>query len=170
MAFTGNFSVTQGTDIGAFILTDTSTEWDATITGRTVYPYTVDGELLGGEAVDWPLDAGVGDTLTLDILDKDYSLSIVVVWAVPSPEVGGVYTKTCIATFVGYSNTFIYTIIQQMAASPAIVNDSNYLNSLSSVQTFVDNAKQATAFSDQYNAQSNLDRVYYYEQNQTLYF
>lgn len=171
MAFAGSFTTSQGSNIAEFTLTDNSTDWDATITNRVIYPYKIDGSLLGGEAVDWPIDAGVGDTITLDILDKDYALSIVVVWEVPSPELGGAYTKTCIVCFVGYSNNFIYGIIQQMAASPSITNDSNYLNSLSNVQTYLDSAILSTEnFSDQFNSQSNLDRIYYIQQNQTLYF
>lgn len=170
MAFAADFSVTQGSDISAFTLTDTSTDFDVTITTRTIYPYLVDGSLLGGAVIDWPIVDGATDTITLDLLNKDYSLSLVVVWAVPAPEVGGVYTKTEITTFVGYSEQFNYGIVQQMAASPSIVNQTNFLESLSNVRTYIDSAIISTNFSDQYNAQSNLDRVYYISQHQSLYF
>lgn len=170
MAFAGAFTVSQGSDISQFTLTDSSTDFDTNITTRTVYLYKVGGSILGGVAIDWPKDAGIGDTITIDVLDKDYSLSVVVVWEVPSPESGGVYTKTEIVTFIAYSNTFIYGIVQQMAADPSIVNSTNFLQSLGSVITFVDSAVISTNFSDQYNAQSNLDRVYYMQQKQELYF
>lgn len=170
MAFSGSYSISQGSDVSAFTLTDDSTDFDSNITSRTVYPYLVDGTLLGGSAIPWPKVSGVGDAITIDILSRDFSLSLVVIWNVPSPEVGGVYTKTNIVTFVGYSNEFIYTLIQQMAANPMIASDTNFLGSLSNVQTFLDSAAQATAFSDQYNAQTNLDKIVYYQNNQQLYF
>jgi hypothetical protein len=85
MAFNGNFSVTPNTaDISKFTLTDTSTGSDAGLTGRRIYLYKTDGTTIvpagtSTEYILWPLVATIGDTIEIDVLDKDYAISIVVI-------------------------------------------------------------------------------------------
>ena|SRR6185369_17227892 len=173
MAFNGNFAVTENVDISKFTLTDTSTGVDTNLTDRKIYLYKVDATTLvpSGTPTDylvWPIaDA----TIDIDALDKDYALSIVVIWNSSSPLPDpSTYTKTLLHTFTGYSYAFWYMLIQQMAANPLISSDKNFYANLSKFVTDLDNAIQATVSTDQYSAQKALDRDQYMIDNKNIYF
>jgi hypothetical protein len=169
MAFNGNFTVSQGTDTSGFTLTDTSTGSDINLTGRTVSLIKTDGTLLGGATINWPI--GQSSITVTNVLDKDYSLSILVVWTssspLPSPST---YTKTIINTFLGYINNFIYGLIQQLTAQPDIKIDRFFYANLSKIQTEADNANQATTFNDQFSAQGAVLRAQYLITNKAYNF
>lgn len=169
MPFTGSFTVSQGSSIQDFTLTDNSSGGsDPNLTGRTIYLYKADGSLLGGAAIPWSISAA--SKLISDLLDRDYSLSIVVVWASSSPIPGASYSKTVIVTFTSYSNQFVYGKVQDLAADPDLANDANFYDNLGRLQTEIDGATQATNFSDQYNAQRCLDRAQQIMNNQNFNF
>lgn len=169
MAFNGSFAVSQTSDITSFILTDNSTGSDPSLTGRTISLFLADGSLLGGVTIDWPI--GEGPTKTIDLLQRDYSISIKVDWASSSPlPPPSAYTLTALYTFVGNTNTFIYSLIQQLAALPALNNDTTFYDYLSKIQTDLDGAITAGSFDDQAAAQSCLDRCYYIILNQANFF
>ncbi len=172
MAFNGNFSTSQTSDATSFVLTDTSTGTDSNIVSRTIYLYKTDGTLLTGAAIDWPVVSVTGDTKTLSgVLTKDYSLNIVVTWTSSSPlSSPSTYTKTVITTFTGNLNEFLYSLIQRISATRNLVNDNNFYKSLSALYTEIDNAVQATNYSNQFSAQAALDRGYALQQNQNLFF
>lgn len=170
MSFAGNFAVSQGTDISTLVLTDTSVGSDPNLTDRTISLMKIDGTLQTGSTIDFPIAFGSSITLPSGTLDKDYSFSILVTWASSLPIGGSTYQKTQIVTFVGYTNTFIYGEIQQVAANNATLNDDGFYKSMGKIQTEVDNSIQATNFSDQYSAQNSLSRANYMIQNKQLYF
>lgn len=167
--FNGSFAISQGTDVTKFTISDNSTGSDPNLTGRTIYLYQSNGELLGGSAINWPLSDG--STKEIELLTKDYSLSINVVWAsispLPSPST---YTLTSLYTFTGNTNAFIYGIIQQLAAQPNLSNDTNFYDSLSKIQTDLDCAVQANTYGDQFSAQFALDRCYSLIVNESMFF
>lgn len=169
MAFNGDFSVSQTSDISGFTISDVSTGADANLTGRTLFLYKTDGSLLTGSPINWPI-ANSALTLT-GILPKDYSLSIVVNWAssdpLPSPST---YTKTAISTFTGNTYNFIVGLIQEIAAKQGITNDGQFLENLNIMYTYVDNANLSQVYNNQGNAQLNLDLAYGMITNKNLFF
>jgi hypothetical protein len=169
MAFNGNFLVTQGTDLTGFQIQDNSAGVDANITGRTIYLYTSSGALLV-PAIDWPLSAAIPFVVT-GIMQKDYAFSVLVTWTSSSPIAPpSTYTKTEIVTFVGYTNQFIYSLIQEIAANNKTLNDNSFQTNLSTLYNELNNAIKATSYSDQFSAQSALDRAKYLMDNSNYYF
>jgi hypothetical protein len=171
MAFFGVFVVTQTSDITSFTITDTSnygSEGTGTFSGRTIAIYKVDGTLLVPE-ISFPFSAGNSYTVPGALLD-DYSLSIVFNWLSLSPQPGSTYTETLVTTFLNYTKQFLYEKVQDIAAQSNVLNDTGYYESLNKVQTEVDNAVNATTYSDQFNAQSAIDRANYIIQNQSYFF
>jgi hypothetical protein len=177
MAFNGNFTVTpDNTDTSKFTLTDTSTGSDVNLTDRVVYLYKTDGTTIVPEGttteyIDWPLDAVIGDTLEVDVLDKDYALSVSVIWTSSDPEPDpSEYQKTTVTAFTAYSYLFWYTLIQQMGANANLAKDNNFIHNLMKLGNDVDNAEVSEYFSDQFSAQAALNRIYNMIVNQSIYF
>lgn len=169
MAFNGNYTVTQGTDLTGMQFQDISSGSDSNITARTIYLYMTAGSLLA-PPIDWPLGATVPFVIT-GIMQKDYSLSAVVVWTSSSPLAPpSTYTKTEIITFIGYTNQFIYSLIQQIAANNTILNDNDFQQDLIKIRNERINAIDATTYSDQFSAQSALDRAKFLIDNKTYFF
>lgn len=171
MAFFGTITVTQTSDITSFVITDTSnygSEGTGTFSGRTIGIYKVDGTLLV-PLISWPFSSGNIYTVSNALL-KDYSLSVVANWLSLSPQPGSTYTETLVSTFLNYTNEFIYGKCQDIAAQPNILNDSQFYSSIEKVQAEVDFATNATAYADQYNAQSAIDRATYLIQNENFFF
>lgn len=169
MAFSGNFSVTQGVDVTSFTLTDTSTGSDVNLTGRTIYLYQSNGALLGGSTINWPLSDGSTKALT-GYLPKDYSLLILVTWESSSPIPGSSYSKSALYTFTGNSNAFAYSLLQQIAALQSITNDNGFEANLAIMNSEIQNAGRASTYGDQGNAQAALDRIYNMIVNAPNYF
>lgn len=169
MAFAGDYSVSQGLDPTSFTLTDTSTGSDPNLVTRVISLYQADGSLLGGSTISWPYSDGSTKVLT-GYLARDLALNIIVDWTSSSPIPGSTYTKSAYYGFVGNTNNFIYNLIQDIAAQPSILNDTDFYNNLSKLQTEVDSCALAITFADLFNAQSALDRAYYIMTNQQFYF
>ena len=175
MAFNGNFTVTPNTSvISKFTLTDTSSGTDSNLTGRRVYLYKTDGTTIvpSGTSTEYIVWAIANSTMEIDVLDKDYAISIVVIWVSSAPlSPPSEYTKTVITDFnAPYSNTFWYGLIQQMAANSFVYADNNFATNLGKLVTDIDNSTQSVVYSDQYSAQAALDRVYNMIVNQSTYF
>lgn len=173
MSFTANFSSSQGSTLNQLIITDTSTGSDPNLTDRQIFLYKIDGSTLVPVGtttayVDFPI--ALGSTITIPVLDKDYSLTIVINWISSSPIGGSTYTKTLIQTYTGNTALFIYNLIQTMTAKPTIINDDQFYADLGKIQTEVDNANEATVYNDQYAAQSALSRAQIFMNNQNLFF
>ncbi len=177
MAFTGSFEVTQTSDITSLVITDTSSyssEGQGTFSGRQIRLYKVDTTTLVPDGtttayIDWPYTLGSSITIT-GVLLKDYSLSANVVWLSNSPQPGSVYTAPEVVTFLNYINDFIYGKVQQLAASPSLLNDTNWQNSMKIMYNEKENAEQATFYNDQFAAQSAIDRAYYLINNENTFF
>jgi hypothetical protein len=176
MAFTGSAQIVQQTNLSNLLFTDNSTGGtDPNLTDRQILLTRVDGTTLVPSGVsttyiDWPIIAGIGDTLNINVLPKDYSLNITVNWFSSSPISGATYTFSAVFTFTGYSNSALYKLIQDVSAQPSKLNDTNYYSNLGKAFTALDSANQAQVYSDQFAAQQNLDRLYNLVTNQNLYF
>jgi hypothetical protein len=169
MAFSGDFSVSQGIDVQSFTLTDTSTGSDPALTGRTISLNLVDNQKLGGGDISWPLSDG-SSKLISGLLLRDYSLNIGVTWESSSPIPGSTYSKSHIVTFTGNSNLFAYGLLQEIAANQGLTNANGFLFNLFLVNSDINNADRATEFLDQGSAQAALDRIYYKIVNKNLFF
>ena len=169
MAFSGDFSISQGVDVHSFIITDTSTGTDPALTGRTIAPYLPDGTYLGGSTIPWPLTDGSTKTL-LNYLPRDHSINFLVTWQSSSPIPGSSYSKTHIVTFTGNSNAGAYGYLQQIAAQQAITNDQLFEENLTEINSDIQNAVRANGFGDQGNAEQCLNRIYTTLTNQQFYF
>lgn len=166
MAFAANFAASS-TSNGTITLTDTSTGSDVNLTGRTVSLFKIDNTLLTGVTISWPIGQS---SITLSVLDKDYSLNIYVAWASSAPIGGSTYTNSHVFTATGYTNTFLYTLLQNISVTPSVLNNSNYVNNLNKMYTFLDSANQAQAFLDQFKSQFMLNLAYQMITNQSTYF
>lgn len=170
MAYSADFSASQGANISNIILTDTSTGSDPALTGRTVYLYQMDNTLLGGGPIDWPLSSGSTLTINNILVPWDFSLNILVTWQSSSPIPGSTYSKNHLATFTGNSNDFAYSLLQQISSNQAITRDTNYLYNLALVNSDILNAGRANSYGDQGAAQEALNRIYNFYINRSFYF
>jgi hypothetical protein len=178
MAYTLNFTSVQSSSLTTLVITDTSTGGvDTNLTSRRIFLYKVDGTTLvpAGTTTDYinfPIvnSGGVGDTISVNVLSKDYSLSIYMVTTSSSPITGATYVKTNVFTATGNTNQGAYNILQTIAANPSVLNDTNFKSSFSDLYLEIENATQAQSNSDQFNAQSSLDRAYNLLTHQSLYF
>lgn len=173
MAFAGNFSASQNSNNSDVLFTDISVGSDVNLTDRRIYPYDSAGNLVLPVGVtgyvDWPISAG--STLTVaNLLLKDKSLNITVVWISSAPIGGSTYTATHLYGFTGYTQQFIYERVQDISANAAIINDEQYYSSLSNMYTEVSNVELAITYGSIVNAQSALDRARNYMVNQNKYF
>lgn len=169
MAFSGDFSVSQGIDVQSFSLTDTSSGSDPALTGRTISLTLVDSQLLGGSSILWPLSDG-STKLINGLLLRDYSLNIGVTWQSSSPIPGSSYSKNRIVSFVGNSNLFAEGLLQQIGSFQGITNDNGFESNLALINSDIRNAVRAAGYDDQGNAQQCLDRIYFKITHQTQYF
>jgi hypothetical protein len=169
VAFSCDFSVSQGLNVQDFQITDTSTGSDSNLTGRTISLFLVDNSLLGGSVINWPLSDG-STKLISGLLTRDFSLNIQVVWASSSPIPSSTYSKNHIVTFTGNSNQFAYGLLQQIAANQSITSDNGFLYNLALVNSDIQNANRANSYADNGNAQAALNRIYNYIVNQQFYF
>ena len=178
MAYTLNFTCVQQADLSNILLTDTSSGGvDNNITTRRIYLYKLDSTTLvpagtPTEYIDWPIvnPSGIGDTIEVDVLSRDYSLRAFVITTSTSPVVGAVYEKTKVVTFTGNTSAGAYQILQGVAARPQILQDQNYLMNLFLLNGEIVNAALAQANENQFAAQSALDRGYNMLVNQQIYF
>jgi len=108
--------------------------------------------------------------LSIDVLNRDYSLTAYIVWTSSSPIVGATYNKTKTFTAVGNTSLAAYQILQTIAASPTILNDNDFKTNLFILNGEIDNANLAQTYGNQFAAQSALDRAYNMIINKSLYF
>lgn len=172
MSFTPNFTSSQ--TIGApsiAVFTDTSTGSDVTIASRRITLTKIDQTTLVPTGTTTSYNVwSYGDTaISLNVLGKDYCLAVRVDWMSAGNTI--LYTKTIVRIFTLYSETFYYSLTQDQTATPDIINDKDYYNSKMALRVEIDSADQAVTFaSDQFSAQSALDRAKLFIDNQSFYF
>ena len=174
MSFNGAFTISQGTDIHSFTLTDTSTGSDGGLTDRKVYLYKSDGTTLVAKGasnpwIDWPI---ANNTITISLLDRDYCLNIEVDWVSSAPLAPpSTYTLTILKNFPSNSESFYSGLTQEQAANPLLVNDNHWFENKSKLRLFIDDSNQAaTIMNDIFLAQQSLNAAYNYIQNADTYF
>lgn len=177
MAFTGSTEVTQTSDITSLVVTDTSSyasEGQGTFSGRRVYLYKVDGTTLVPEGtttqyVDFPFSAGASITIT-GVLTTDVSLLANTIWLSNNPQPGSVYTYQSIETFLNYLYAFYAGQISTLSDNPAILQNTNWYDSLFKLIVEIVNAEQSTTDGQQFSAQAAISRALYLKNNSQYFF
>lgn len=167
------FTATQASNLTDIVIVDTSTGSNGAIVGRHVFFNTISGGQLVPSGtttpyVDFPIIFGIGDSMSYNVLPKDYSLNVVVQWLDNTGAI--LYTTQQVFTAVGYSNNAAYGLIQSTSAQYDILNSTNYFENLSKLYTNIDSAVQAQTYGDQFASQNALNRAYDLITHQSLYF
>lgn len=147
MPLTPNFSTSQQAGLPSnVIITDTSTGSDVAIVSRRVFLVNYAGEYVVADGTTtnytvWPL---AQSSISIDCLTEDTALSVTVNWV----DAGGVtlYTKTSLAGFTLYNETFYYSLTQGQAAisQPSyILQDTTYFSNKSKLRVLIDSGNQA---------------------------
>lgn len=132
------------------------------VTGRLIYLRKYDGTYLvpDGTTTDyvyWPYQSGTGDTIDIDVLDKDYCLDVTVVFYSGSSIA---YTTTSLVLFTAYSELFLRQLTQAVAANKTLITRKNYWSNKIKLRTLVDDASQAVSLiNDQTIATFCLDEA-----------
>lgn len=169
MPIVPSFSISQGADPSAIILTDTSSGSDGTITDRKINLYDSANVLFGASPYDFPYVSGAGDTITINPLLKDKALNIVITWVNSSSG----YTSSQIFAFTGYGQQFYNGLTRAQTSQPSIVNDQNYYTNKGILETELNSAALAIGdMNDQFAAQNCIDRYTFMINitNQKLFF
>jgi hypothetical protein len=175
MPLTPNFSTSQQAGLPSdVIITDTSTGSDVAIVERRVFLVNYAGEYLVADGTTtnytvWPL---AQSSISIDCLTVDTAVSVTVNWV----DVGGVtlYTKTSLAGFTLFNETFYYSLTQGQAAvsQPSfILQDTNYFQNKSKLRVLIDSGNQAVTLGyDITSAQVCYDLATNMVDNQNFFF
>lgn len=147
MPLVPNFTTSQQAGLPSnVIITDASTGSDVAIVSRRVFLVNYAGEYLVADGTTtnytvWPL---AQSSISIDCLDQDTAVQITVNW-VNSAGVT-LYTKTSLAGFTLYNETFYYSLTQGQAAisQPSyILQDTTYFSNKSKLRVLIDSGNQA---------------------------
>ncbi len=147
MPLVPNFTTSQQAGLPSnVIITDASTGSDVAIVSRRVFLVNYAGEYLVADGTTtnytvWPL---AQSSISIDCLSADTAIQITVNWV----DAGGVtlYTKTSLAGFTLYNETFYYSLTQGQAAisQPSyILQDTTYFSNKSKLRVLIDSGNQA---------------------------
>lgn len=174
MALTVSISISQNNgDPASFVMTDTSTGSDGTITTRRIYLYKADNTTLvpagtSTSYIEWPILDG---PITLDVLTRDTALMIVVYWMAGTSIV---YTYTNYYVFLAYTKTFLFGLSTDQTTqvlNPNILTSTNFFLNKSIMWGLTKDAQNAIDFGqDVYKAQVALDSAYEMILNEDKYF
>lgn len=171
MAFAESFSVSQSALSPSVVtLTDTSTGSDGAITSRVVYVSDSDGNYLTGNGtVDYDVWDWADASINLDILTENTAASIRVDWINSVDTI--LYTVTDQYCLAQYAKNFAYYLVQQLAQTFNVIQDTSYFSNLAQLWTNIRGALNAVEVADDISAsQECLNRCTEMENNQAKYF
>jgi len=175
MPLTPNFSTSQQAGLPSnVIITDTSTGSDVAIVSRRVFLVNYAGEYVVADGTTtnytvWPL---AQNSISINCLSADAALSVTVNYV----NAAGVtlYTKTSLAGFTLFNETFYYSLTQGQAAisNPSyILQDNTYFQNKSRLRVLIDSGNQAVTLGyDITTAQECYDLATYMVNNQNNLF
>ena len=150
----------------AITLVDTSTGSDGAIASRQVLIYSITNTLLF-PAQAW---AYANPSIVLSLLTQDTAANVIVNW-LAADGVTILYTTSQIFAFKNFSEQFYYSLIQDMAANPNIIIDTNFWENLFTLRLQLDNASLAISTGqDIYAAQNCIGQAIYMVQNHQLFW
>jgi hypothetical protein len=145
MAFVENFTATQYISVpNLIVFDDTSTGSDAAINSRRVYMQKSDGTYLvvDGTTTNYELwTLASGNTISYDVLDKDYALTITVEWLSNTNLV--LYSKTVDYGFSTYSKIYDVKLSKAQVSSPSLLDGDNWLSTKFALTTYIRAADDA---------------------------
>jgi hypothetical protein len=172
---------TQNTRIFWFLVNDVFNGESNTFTGGTdggVIPNTITpftgGVTEGTETVtgldyfDWPFDSG--DTIAINALTEDISLSIMVVWVSLNQQSGSTYSAVIVDDFVDYAEEFMFNKCLQLAGNRALISNNNFKSTLDITRTLIDSSATCIVFQDQYSSQRCIEDVSVIENNLNMFY
>lgn len=172
MAIVANFTAESVSGEPSQILfTDNSTGSDAAITQRRIYIATETGSFLvpTGTTTEYSAWAYASSTKTLDVLTKDYAVTVTVQWLDVNNVV--LYDKTVQYGFTLYNETFDYGLTTMLSANPLLINDNAFWGNKVKLREAIDSGNQALEIAgDLYNAQQSYDRGTELRLSSTYYF
>lgn len=167
-------SITSSQDAGNLTVatfTDTSTGLIG-VTGRLLYLRKYNGTYLvpEGTTTDY-IFWGIGsNTIDVDVLDKDYSLEITVLWYSGS-TVAYQLTTLIPGLFTGYGQIFLRKLTQALAANRTLITNKNYWYNKIKLRTLLDDAVQAIELiNDQTIATFCLDEAKKLTDNPAIFY
>jgi|ERR1700760_1615724 len=168
MSFVASFIITPTADASTFVITDTSSGSDGSLTGRTISLFQSNGQLLVP-----PIAWNISDsTYTYTGLQQDIALNIVVNWnssnPLPSPST---YTYSLLNAFVKYGQDFIYGLTQDQLADPTLAQDNDWYTNKLTVICLIESALNAISNGESImNAQYMIALYQQYINNKNYYF
>lgn len=168
MPLTPAFTIANNiVNTNTFVLTDTSTGTDGTVTKIVVFVYDVANNQIAGSPFTFAYTLNAA--YNLSVLTQDMSANVVVQWQTVANAVQA--TSAQIFAFTGYSEWSIYGLIQQVAANNSLLRDKNFYDNLSYTITDIDSAnKSITTGSSIFNAEAMILLAQYKLNNQNLFF
>lgn len=171
MALSVSISVSQNNgNPSDFIIADTSTGSDPSITIRRVYLTKPDGTYLVPDGTDtdyieWPI---ADSSITLDVLDRDRALEILVEWLAGASVV---YDYENSYVFLAYTYTFLYNLSVDQSSNPSIINATDFFANKTKMYSYVKEAENAIDIGEDITkAQLCLDKAYNMIQNEDKFF
>lgn len=172
MPLVENFTATQYVATpNLLVLDDTSTGSDSGVTVRYVYLQKADGSYLVEEGTTtnyevWTLASG--NTISLNVLDKDYALTITVEWRSNSAVL---YNKTVSYCFSTYAKIYNVKLSKAQVSSPSLLDRDNWLSTKCNLNTYIDAADDAVALGAGITiAQLSLNKAKFIIDNPKLVF
>ncbi|MBS1729401.1 MAG: hypothetical protein JSS67_01345 [Bacteroidetes bacterium] len=167
--FTASMIVSEALDCSSFTIEDSSSyasEGQGTFVSRSLTITNYLGETIDANGVVTSSPSPIvfdfanypTNTITIPSL-KDCAYSIKLTLLSSSPQVGSVYSIQTSYSLVCRINNFAYSILQNIAANPKILNDKNLYDSLNQLYVELDNVAQGVKYSDLTSAQSAIDRA-----------
>ena len=172
MPLTPSFTVSQSFNSPSNLtFTDTSTGSDVNIASRNIYMQQANGDyvIVSGNTNDYT-SWYIGDNpLILDILDKDYALTITIDWVNANNVT--LYTASNVFAFTNFNEKFDYGLTQMLTANPLLINDNDFFLHKSDIRISIDSGNQAFQMAgDLFAAQQCYDRATNLRENSQYYF
>jgi hypothetical protein len=172
MSFTANYTATQYISVpNLIVFDDTSTGSDVAIAKRRVYMQKSDGTYLVVDGTttnyeEWPL---INTTISYDVLDKDYALTITVEWLDVLNVV--LYSKTVDYCFSTYSKIYDVKLSKAQISSPSLLDGDNWLSTKFALTTYIRAADDAISLGAGITiAQLSLNKAKFIIDNPKLVF
>ena len=178
MPLVPNFTVAQYVSNPSLIVfTDTSTGTDSSITVRYVYMQKSDGTYLveSGNTTNYELfPLATGNTISYDVLDKDYALTITVEWGSVTSTIGDfvvLHSKTVDYGFSTYAKIYDVKLSKAQVSSPSLLDGDNWLSTKFALTTYIRAADDAISLGAGITiAQLSLNKAKFIIDNPKLVF
>lgn len=172
MPLVPNFTATQYVSSPELIVfTDTSSGEDATVASRRAYMRKSDGTFLvtTGTTTDYMLWPLANTTISYDVLDKDYALTITIEWLNTVNTV--LYSKTVDYCFSTYSKVYDTKLSKAQVSSPSLLDRDNWLSTKFALTTYIRAADDAISLGAGITiAQLSLNKAKFIIDNPKLVF